>query len=79
MEIMRFNNSQSSRPKKLVMAQESQRKPEPLVPDLTDFMNDMFFGTIKTDKKVLMILWAKAKTKRTTWWRRALGGVLAAS
>ena len=31
---------------------ESRRKPED-VPDLTDFMNDMFFGTVKssTDQK----------------------------
>lgn len=53
MEILRFNNSQSSRQsKKLVMAPESRRKAEPPVPDLTDFMNDMFFGTVKTEKKV---------------------------
>ncbi|PON72305.1 hypothetical protein PanWU01x14_066960 [Parasponia andersonii] len=53
MEFVRFNNRQSSRQKKLVMTPDlSRRKAEPPAPDLTDFMNDMFFGTLKTDKKV---------------------------
>lgn len=52
MEIRRFNDSQSSRDKskqkKMTIAAESRRKAEH-VPDITDFMNDMFFGTVKSD------------------------------
>ncbi|XVF08824.1 hypothetical protein REPUB_Repub07fG0036800 [Reevesia pubescens] len=32
-------------------ALENRRKAEQNVPDLTDFMNDMFFGTVNNDKK----------------------------
>ncbi|GMN35330.1 hypothetical protein TIFTF001_045003 [Ficus carica] len=49
METRRFNNQssrESSKQKKMTVV-ESRRKPED-VPDLTDFMNDMFFGTVKS-------------------------------
>ncbi|GMN32292.1 hypothetical protein TIFTF001_049764 [Ficus carica] len=49
MEIRRFNNQssrESSKQKKMTVV-ESRRKPVG-APDLTDFMNDMFFGTVKS-------------------------------
>lgn len=43
------SNGFTSLQKKLAESRRPHRE-EP-VPDLTDFMNDMFFGTINTDKK----------------------------
>lgn len=36
-------------PKGADHSHQSRNKPQQQVPDLTDFMNDMFFGTVKSD------------------------------
>lgn len=56
---LRFSSKESKRPTPLTMQQQNKqvaaeirRKPQPpQVADLTDFMNDMFFGTVSAETK----------------------------
>lgn len=56
---LRFSSKESKRPTPLSMQQQNKqvaaeirRKPQPPpVADLTDFMNDMFFGTVSAETK----------------------------